>query len=258
MILEKYRCLFFLKLASARLLCFLVIFAVGATVGAEVKHKRLPYEPEETKPVSLAYTHLLPSTEVIPGGTFVLGTTLGLGVLDLFDVTTNLYLDLAQVFNIGTKIHLFRNDEFAVAAFATYTSQSIQVVTTNVSTGAQANLSQTFTALSPGVVVSYYLLPQLTGHSGFTYTSRSPVLNKSDFQPKNGFVQGNVINQELTVGLSDTLALSAGGSYDLTYDITGAGASLHIGGFQIGGHYYFNVSQGSFLPILGGGYSVNY
>jgi hypothetical protein len=49
-----------------------------------------------------------------------------------------------------------------------------------------------------------------------------------------------------------------GASYDFTYDIVGAGASLHFGGFKIGGHYYFNVAEGNFLPILGGGYAGNF
>jgi hypothetical protein len=231
----------------------LIIFTTSLAASAlAAKKKRLPYEDAGETSVPLAYTHLLPSTSVIPGGTFVVGTSLGYGFFDVFDISTNLFLDLAQVFNVSSKVHLFQNEDFAMAAFISYASQTAKTYLTNGQV-----VTNTYTAIQPGGVVSYYLFPSVTGHTGATFTSRNPALAKSDLQQRDGFIQGTFINQEFTYGLSRKLALSVGGSYDLTYDIWGAGASVHVGGMQFGAHYFFNVAVDSFLPVLGFGYAID-
>jgi hypothetical protein len=238
---------------KSRLLIALFIFLIFPNLVHAAKKERLPYEDEEVIPLPLAYTHLLPSTSVIPGGSFVIGTTLGYGFFDVFEITTNLYLDIASVFNISGKVHLIQNDEFAVAAFVSYESQPIKTL----SATPPATVTNTYSSLQPGAVISYYILQDLTGHTGFTYTSRNPALSKSDMQPKDGFVQGNFVNQEFTYGLARNVAVSLGTSYDLTYDVFGAGASIHLSGLQLGAHYFFNVGVDSFLPILGFSYALN-
>lgn len=234
-------------------LVIMVLTLLGASAQAE-KRQKLPYEPEDEPAVPLGYTHLLPSTSVIPGGTAVVGTTLGYGFFGVFDITTNLFLDLVQDFNIMGKVHLYRDDEFGVAVYVGYDSQSAKVYDAVVPGQIDTN---TYTSLQPGGVVSYYLLPQLTGHTGMTFTVRNPTLPKSSLSQKDGFIQGNFANQEFTFGINRGVALSTGASYDFTYDIWGAGASIHLGGLQIGAHYYFKVDVDSFLPILGFSYAMN-
>ena len=55
----------------------------------------------------------------------------------------------------------------------------------------------------------------------------------------------------------DLRELWLGMSYDFTYDIWGAGASVHLNSLQIGAHYFFNVGVDSILPILGFGYALD-
>jgi len=176
-------------------------------------------------------------------------------MFDLLDFTSNLVYDFEGVFNIGTKLALYHDHDFAFAPYVSYSSQTY--TSTDPNTGIQTNVNST--AWTPGVTFSYRLLPSIVGHTGGTIVIRNPTIPKSSVQnPRTALVQGNTGNQEFTLGITRVVALSTGISYDFTYDIFGAGASLHISGFQIGGHYYFNVSQGNFLPILGGGYSGNF
>jgi hypothetical protein len=204
--------------------------------------------------VPLSYTHIAPSPAVIPGGSFVLGTSVGYGFFDLFDVSSNLVSDLEGVFNIGAKIAVYHNHNFAFAPYVYFSTQSL--IETDQS-GNQATL--TSTAWAPGAVFSYRVASKLTGDTAFTYVSRNPPIPKNTVQnPRTAYVQGNTGNQEFTLGITGSLALSMGASYDFTYDIFGAGASVHVAGFQVGGQYYFNVSQGNFMPILSVGFAASF
>ncbi len=210
--------------------------------------------------VSLGLTHLLPSAFIIPGGQFVLGTTMGLGLGNVMDVSTNLYLDFSQVFNFSAKASVFQSDLIAAAIFGSYASQSIkvQVADPTLASGI-GNREVSSTAFGPGAMVSYRMMsPLLTGHSGIQFMLRSPDLPKSQVKPRTGLIQGHSLHQEFTYGVTPTVAISAGGSYDLTYDIWGVGPSVHIGGFQLGAHFFLNVSEGSVLPILGGSYTSQF
>jgi hypothetical protein len=53
-------------------------------------------------------------------------------------------------------------------------------------------------------------------------------------------------------------AVSAGVSYDFTYDLVGLGISHHWKGFQLGVHYYPTADRYKFLPIVTGGGSVDF
>src|ERR1035437_5536022 len=106
-----------------------LVFIIGINLiltaaTAHAARHRITQTSEEA-PVSLGLTHLLPSVDIIPGGMIVLGTSMGVGVLDLFDLSTNLWLDFQSVFNISAKINLLRNQDYGLAVFATYTSQSV-------------------------------------------------------------------------------------------------------------------------------------
>src|SRR5690606_27001256 len=88
--------------------------------------KRKPWQdPIET--VSLGMTHLLPSAFVIPHLNLVLGSTVGIGLFDVSELTSNLYLDIQQVFNVATKFSLYSSQNFAFAIFGGYVTQQVRV-----------------------------------------------------------------------------------------------------------------------------------
>lgn len=222
---------------------------------AATRRKR---EYQESESLSLGVTHLLPSAFVIPGGTLVLGTTVGVGFLDIFDVSTNLYLDFNSVYNVAAKVGLIRGQDFAFAVHASYVSQTIRSQSVDPNTLQIVTSSSSATSVSPGATLSYRIAPTFTGHFGGKAVVRNPVLTKAAFNPKTGFVQGNTVNKEFAFGFSPESSLAVGASYDLSYDIPGAGISFYLGNFQIGAHYYFGVTDGAVQPLLGGSYSASF
>jgi hypothetical protein len=240
------------------LLSFILVFNALVSFVSSVAHAQnrssRVRQSESTSKISLGATHLLPSVFVIPGGQLILGSSIGYGFFDVFDITSNLFLDLSSVFNVQGKFSVYRDEDFGIAVYVGYSSQQTKVY--DSATG-QTNKDQSSTAVEPGATVSYRLLDNLTAHTGLSQTIRNPEIKKADVQAyKNGFLHGTMLSQEFTAGIARNFALSIGGSYDLVYEISGAGASIHIGGFQLGAHYYFNVQTGSVLPILGGSYST--
>ncbi len=217
--------------------------------------KRKPWQdPVET--VSLGYTHLLPSAYVLPHLNLVLGSTIGMGLFDVAEISSNLYLDVQQAFNLSTKVSLLANEDFAFALFASYITQQVRVKYTIANTTRMDEKFDTMTSIRPGGVFSYLILPKLSGHIGVEYSIRNPEIKKDDLAKKTSFVRGTTVYKEFTYGFKKGMAVSAGGSYDLSYDVPGVGASLHIGSFQIGGHYFFSVVEGPFQPIIAGSYST--
>jgi hypothetical protein len=232
----------------------LLIFILFSVCHADATTRSRSSSRAGDNTISLGVTHLLPSAFVIPGGTLVLGTTVGAGFFDLFDITTNLYLDFYNVFNVAGKVNLFATQDFAMAIHASYVSQTY--TTTSVVPGGMLEVKTT--AVAPGATFSYRILPSMTGHIGGKIVTRNPALPKEVFVPKTGFVQGSTINKEFAFGLSPETALAVGGSYDLTYDIPGAGLSFYLGHFQLGAHYYFGVTDGAIQPLIGGSYSTTF
>jgi hypothetical protein len=201
-----------------------------------IRKRQHVVDDDEDFSVSLGYTHLLPSAFVIPSGNFVLGTSAGFGIFDIADLTTNLVYDLDGIFNISTKFAIYHTANFAFAPYVTYTTQTVQGYDMNGN-----GTTQTSTSLQPGATFSYRILPRLTGHVGGSVVVRNPTIPKGSTNPaRTAFVQGTTMNKEFTYGFTQNFALSTGASYDFVYDIWGAGMSFHFGGFQLGGHYYFN------------------
>ncbi|MCC6277451.1 MAG: hypothetical protein IT289_06005 [Oligoflexia bacterium] len=232
----------------------LVLFS-GINSDAQERRARIR-ESQGPSQLSLAPTHVLPSVFIIPGGQIILGTTVGIGLFDVLELTSNLYLDLNSVFNVQAKVSLYQSNDFGLAVYGGYLSQSVKTQVYDTASASLLNRTITSTAFEPGVVASYRIFSRMTGHLGVKHVVRNPEIKKADLEEKSGFISGTTVNKEFTFGLNRTLALAVGGSYDLTYDIPGAGASLHIGGFQIGAHYYFNVKTGAIMPIIGGSYST--
>jgi hypothetical protein len=231
----------------------IVIFIVLFSLTSQAARRKSVDDSEGD--VSLALTHILPSTAVIPAGTFAIGTSAGMGFFDLFDITTNLVYDFQSVFNVMGKVAVYHDHDFAFAPYVSFLTESVVVTTDNL--GDQGSL--TSTAWEPGATFSYRIAPQFTGHTGFLLVFRNPPIYQWQVQnPRTALVQGNTVNQEFTTGITSGFAFSTGASYDLTYQIWGAGASFHISGFHIGAHFYFNVGEGNFMPILGGGWSGSF
>lgn len=204
--------------------------------------------------VSLGTTHMLPSAFVIPGGTLILGTTVGVGLFDVFDITTNLYLDLYNVYNVAAKFNILADEAVAFAIHASYVSQTIRT---------QADLSSPVvsynaTSIAPGATFSYRISPGFVGHIGGKAVIRNPELTKAAFVPKTGFVQGTTVNKEFAFALTPNTTLALGASYDLSYDIPGAGLSFFLGNLQLGAHYYFGVTDGAIQPLIGGSYTTSF
>ncbi|MBK9293068.1 MAG: hypothetical protein IPM57_01240 [Oligoflexia bacterium] len=234
---------------------FIILFLFSQLSYSATRRKS---DYKESTEVPLSVTHILPSAFVIPGGTLVLGTTLGIGFFDVFDVSTNLYLDLYSVYNVAVKVGVYSSKDFAFAVHGGYVSQSVTSQSVDPSTLQIINTKSSVTSVEPGATLSYRIMPQFTGHIGGKAVIRNPVLTKQAFVPKTGFIQGNTVNKEFVLGINPELSLALGGSYDLTYDTPGAGLSLYLGSFQIGVHYYFGVTEGAAQPLLGGGYTARF
>lgn len=239
------------RLCSILFITFLMIPALS--LGA--KKRKVWQDPIET--VSMGMTHMLPSAYVIPHLTLVLGSSVGLGLFDVSEISSNLYLDVQRVFNLSTKFTVFSNEDFAAALFVGYLSQDVRIsyLRTN---GLADERFDTMTSITPGFVFSYMIIPKLAGHVGFQAAIRNPDIRKSDIAKKTSFVRGHMVYKEFTYGFTKGMALSIGGTYDLTYDYPGVGATFHIGSFQVGGHYFMNVVEGPFQPIISGSYSTEF
>ena len=208
--------------------------------------------------LSLGPTHILPSAYVLPAGSFILGTTAGFGVGNFMDITTSLWGDIEQVYNVMIEFGVLKGRNVALGLWLQYENEGQQVITTNPTSGLATVLTTSFSSVNPGLTLSYRLSRRFTAHTGGDIALQSPVIPKSSLSQTTSYIQGNTVHQEFTVGLTQYVAMSFGGSYDLTYGVAGAGVSFHIDALQVGAHYYFNISQGSILPILGGSFPVNF
>lgn len=231
----------------------LILILLTITLNAQAEFEFENRHATSTEKTSLGVTHILPSVYVLPDRQIVLGTTVGIGLFDVVDFTSNLFLDLQQVFNISSKISVWGNDNHAVALTASFVQQTVKFQ----SRFNNSYTSENATMFSPGAVYSYRIWPTFTGHFGGNFVFRNPAVPKSSLFERTAYVQGTTLHKEFTKGISKTLAVSSGLSYDVTYDIWGVGASAHIGGFQLGAHYYLNVSEGSFMPIIAGGFTTS-
>src|SRR5262249_6385893 len=142
------------------------LILLGISFHCEARSRRAPELQQ-----SLGTTHILPSAFVIPDRQVLLGTTLGIGLFNVLDLSTSLWLDLQQVFNISTKVALMGNEDYALAAHLTYLNQSVKTQVVN-SSGAVVTSTVTMTSLNPGVTYSYRIMSRLVGHAGGTFVFR--------------------------------------------------------------------------------------
>lgn len=219
---------------------------------AEAK-KRKPWQ--KIKPgVSLGATHMLPSPYVMAHLQLALGTTVGMGLFDVAEISSNLYLDFQQVFNLQAKFNLVNEEDIALALWGAYSTQSVKKLNVDPVTSAESTQFVNVNSVEPGAVISYRLMRRLAGHTGVSHNMYSPTLTKSDLSQKSAFVRGTSVSQEFAYYLNKQMTVALGGSHDFTYEYSGVGASLHISGFHIGGHLFLDVKEGAFFPILSASY----
>jgi len=206
--------------------------------------------------VPLGVTHMLPGVSILPAGSFSVGSSFAYGFFDVFELSTDVILDAYGIMNVGMKIPVIAGDDFGLVLHAGYVSQDAKVYQADPNTGTQTVQTQKSTAFSPGATVSYRLLDDFTGHTGFKVVSRSPTIPKESLQKLSGYLHGNEVFQEFTVGLTEYIAVALGVSYDTTYNFAGYGATLHLPVLSIGAHYYPTVDQDQTLILLGIGLAL--
>jgi hypothetical protein len=194
------------------------------------------------------YTHLLPSPFTLPAGKFMVGSTVGLGVTDFIQVETNLIADAYQVFNGRVRASLLDFPGFAGGVSLGYHN---------------ANPSLTLSSWMPGAVVGIEVLPDVALFLGgnLFYANVDPSSNAGI--QSSGFLQGSQIESDISWAYNPHKqklgnVLSAGLTYNTTFDFYGVGFSHHWRGFQLGIHYYLNATNLKVLPIASVGAVVEF
>lgn len=198
---------------------------------------------------TFGYTHMLPSPYTIPAGRLVFGTYVGLGVTDFLDVGTNVLMDLYQVYNAQAKASIVRTEVFAAAltfGFQTYNYKDLD----------SANPDLQITSYQPGGVLAFALAEELAWFVGGNIQFSKVSLVENGIT-KSGYAQGSRGETDLAFAYSKTSALSAGVSYDFSYDLIGFGLSHHWSGFQLGLHVIPNANKEKFIPIISGGGAID-
>lgn len=200
------------------------------------------------------YTHLLPSPYTLPAGTLVLGTDVGFGVTDFFQVGTNVVRDLYQIYNANAKLSVLDYPEFAAGLTLGYQ-------TFNYKDFDSTNPDLRVTSWLPGIVGAFSLLDNLALFGGANLNFTQTDLNRSGLK-ETGLTRGASLGSDLSWAYNPKKngvgnVLSAGVSYDLTYDLFGFGASHTWPGFKIGLHYYPAADRYKLQPIIAGGAVVN-
>lgn len=198
-----------------------------------------------------AYTHQLQSPFTLQAGRLVLGSDMALGITDFLQVGTNVLYDFYQVYNANAKVSLVDRREFAAGVTLGYTTYNYKdIAVGNPDLRVSSYLPGVITAFSPIENVALFvggnlnytstnLLTSGIATSGYTTGARVGSDISYAYNPKNKKGVGNVV--------------SAGVSYDMTYELVGFGLSHHWPGFHFGIHYYPNASQYRVQPILAGG-----
>lgn len=210
---------------------------------------RIQQSQNQNAELSLAATHLLPSVAILPAGDFAFGSTVAYGLLGISEISSDIFYDAVGIYNGTLKIPIFQTDNFGFVIYGTYLTQEVKTLQTDAITGAQQEVKTQTSATIPGFTFSYRISSDIVGHIGAKSTLRTPAL--PPLTKKTAYVQGNQVFKEFAFALGEGVAIAIGGSYDLTYQYAGAGLTLHFPVISIGGHYFFGVDEGQFMPILG-------
>ncbi len=192
------------------------------------------------------FTHLLPSPFNLPHGTWMFGTSVGYGIFDFLQISTNVAHLIQQHWNVQAKVPLIEYPTFIASAFVDYESF-------NPYHDDATNPDAWVKRWKPGLVTGYEITPDIAfflgGNFAFGKTAL-PVVTTS------GYMSGAQVNMEWswlynpsTSRLGNN-AISLGIKYDFTYSMLGFGFTHHWKAFEAGLHYTFADRQ-RFLPIFG-------
>jgi hypothetical protein len=197
------------------------------------------------------YTHMLPSPFTLPAGRFVLGTDTAFGVTSFLQVSTNVVGDLYQFYNVQAEVSLYDDSLVALAVNLGYE-------TYNIDSLSAAFPSQWISAWLPGAVAGFALAPPLALFLGGNLVVSGTDLSALGAQG-SGFVHGAMVESDVSWNFYRPkkarvgYVLSAGVSYDASYQLWGYGLSVHIPHLHVGFHYYPQATYYPLQPILAGG-----
>lgn len=200
------------------------------------------------------YTHLLQSPLTLPAGRLALGTSVALGVTDFLQVSTDILRDAYSVFNAQAKLMLVNSESFALGAFVGFESYNYNSFDAN-------NPDLRVNSWLPGIIAAIEVIPDVALFLGGNLNYTSTQLITSGIST-SGYVQGASAESDISWAYNPHRnrignVLSAGVSYDFTYQIYGVGVSHHFPGFHVGIHYYPNATQYRVQPIISGGAAVD-
>jgi hypothetical protein len=210
-----------------------------------------PFNVHAVENALFGYTHLLPSPFTLPSGRAFLGSTSGIGITDFLDVRTDLIADIYQIYNARAQLSFLDFPGFAAGVYLGYQNVNLR----NLSS---LNPDLTISSWMPGGVVGMEILPYVALFvGGNLFYSSTDVPSASRIQT-SGFLQGAQVQSDLSWAYNphETKTgnvLSAGVSYNSTFDFYGFGVSHHWRGFHLGIHYYPNATNLKVLPIVTGG-----
>lgn len=193
------------------------------------------------------YTHLLPSPFTLPAGKFFIGSSAGIGITDFLQIETNVIADIYEIYNARAKLSLLDFPGFAFGVYLGYQNVNLHDL-------ANSNPSLRFNSWMPGGTLGIEILPNVAWFIGGNLFYTSTDLPSASTIQSSGFLQGSQIETDLSWAYNPHQnrignVLSAGFTYNTTFEFYGVGVSHHWRGFQLGIHYYPNASNLRVLPI---------
>lgn len=200
-----------------------------------------------------SFPHLLPSPLTLPAGRVVFGSSVGMGLTDFLQVSTDLFRDLYSVYNAQAKLGLYSDAFWALALTFGWQHYRFKDIDSS-------NPDGDVTSYQPGGVVAFAITPVfgmfLGGHADM-----SNIKINVDRITHTALQQGGQVEADLTYAYSlpegdqSLKLISVGVNYDFLYKLTGFGLSHHWSGLQLGAHYYPKATSKAWYPIIIGGAS---
>ena len=197
----------------------------------------------------LGVTHLLPSPRNLGAGSFLLGTTTGVGITSFLQLETQVVDDLYAIYNGRIKAALVDAPVVALAVTLAYQQLNLQDWSVK-------NPPLVLQSWLPGAVVGLALSSNLSFFLGGQLALNRQQLPSANLLASAGLVQGASGEADLTYFYSPSGAFSAGMSYNFSYQFYGVGLSHHWSVLQLGVHYYPNATTWRFLPIVNVGMGI--
>ncbi len=204
----------------------------------------------------LGYTHQLASPFTLPAGSLQVGTTSAVGLTDYLQVSTQLFADLLQIYNLQLRSGLLDLPGLAVGA-----GLGLQSVQLSHLTG--QNTNQVISALLPQLTLGFEVAPHWALFLGGQLYLANQTPNANSVLGA-GMMQGTEVEADLSWAYQPHPeeerignVLSMGYSYNTTYQFYGVGISHHWRGLHVGIHYYPNATFYQLSPILSGGASFD-